>query len=741
MQDEEIQSKKSPKDKLLKKVRSRYKIMTEADRENRDDAMEDIKFVNVPGYQWDMNMKQERGDRPCYEFNKLRINGKKVINEIRANRPAGKVRGVEGNDVKTAEVFEGLIRNICNVSDMDTIVDYAAQYQVDGGMGAWRITTDYIPMTFDEQDIKIEPIHNPFCLYADPASKDLLKRDAMDWVLTEKIPKSQFKQRWPKAKVTPFESTEFDDEDDWMDDETIRICEYWYKEKAEKEIWQLSDGKVIDSEAEGSEYVDQTTIVKRRITEYYKIKMCIASGNEILEEADWAGSMFPFVIIYGEYVVIDGKIHWCGLHRYAKDAQRSYNVSRTSIDESIAMSPQAKFWATSGQAKGHTDQWSEAHRKNFPFLLYTPDPKAPGVPQKMGGADVPVALIQQTSLASSDIDATQGIFGDDRGERTHSQSGRAVLARAEQGRVSTFNFPDNIGKGIQRTWEILVDLIPKIYDTEKEVRILGADGAEDYVKINTMVQDKDTGEMIALNDLNTGRYDVTITIGPSFSTRRQEAAEMYSQMGNSNPQIWGIAGDLIMKSIDLPYADEIAERWKSILPPEIQQKMTEGKDIPPEAQAAMAQANQAMQQVQMMMQQAQEAAQVAKEEQFTADKDKAQVDTAIANLQTEQARFEADIAKELANIATKNAQLDQKAAQMNLNEFNQQKEQFFEQDKQLFTEQMAQSIQAINEMAQSFAHQAADALDEIRSRPKPRVKKVTAIRQQGQLIAVPEYED
>ena len=741
MQDEEIKDAKTPKEKLLKKVRSRYKIMTEADRENRQLAMDDIKFANVPGEQWEQNMLQERGERPCYEFNKLRINGKRVINEIRANRPSGKVRGVEGGDVKTAEVFEGLIRNICNVSDIDTIVDYAAQYQVDGGMGAWRITTDYAdPMAFD-QDIKIEPIHNPFCLYADPSSKDQLKRDAQDWILTEKISHDSFKSRWPKAEKISFENTEFDDDDDWEDDEHVRICEYWYKEEVDKEIWQLQDGKVVDSEAEGSEDIPPEMIVNKRTVKYPKIKMCIASGDAILEEGDWAGKMFPFVIIYGEYVVIDGKTYWWGLHRFSKDAQRSYNFSRTAIAETIAMAPQAKFWATASQAKGHLNEWAEAHRKNFPFLMYDPDPKVPGPPQRMGGADVPVALIQETQIASQEIDSTQGIFAEDRGQMGQSQSGRAIYARQQQGAITTFNFPDNVGKGILRTWEILIDLIPKVYDSERELRILGSDGAEDYVKVNTMVQDKDTGEMVALNDLNTGRYDTTITIGPSFTTKRQEASEIYMQLTQANPQIFGIAGDLIFKSMDLPYADEIGERLQAMLPPEIQQKMTEGKDIPPEVQAAMAQANQAMQQVQMMMQQAQEAAQVAKEEQFTADKDKAQVDTAIANLQTEQARFEADIAKELANIATKNAQLDQKAAQMNLNEFNQQKEQFFEQDKQLFTEQMAQSIQAINEMAQSFAHQAADALDEIRSRPKPRVKKVTAIRQQGQLIAVPEYED
>lgn len=745
MQEEETKPAKKDQNKadvkLIKLVRDRYKVMIEADRENREEAMEDIKFVSVPGYQWDDNMKQERGDRPCYEFNKLRINGKKVINEIRANRPSGKVRGVEGGDVKTAEVMEGIIRNICNSSDMDTIVDYAAQYQVDGGMGAWRITTDYAdPMAFN-QDIKIDVIHNPFCLYADPSSKDILKRDAQDWIYTERISKKSFEDKYPKAEKVSFESTQFDDDDDWGDDETVRIAEYWYKEQEEREIWQLKDGKVIDSDAKGSKDLDQALIKKRRKVNFDIIKSCIVSGDAVLERSDWAGRLFPFIIIYGEYIVIDGKTQWCGLHRYSKDAQRSYNVSRTSIDESIAMAPQAKFWATPKQSEGHTDSWAEAHRKNFPFRLYNPDPIAPGAPQRNPGADVPAALMQQTQLASGDIDATQGIFGDDRGQKTQAQSGVAVRQREQQGRIATFNFPDNIGKGILRTWEILVDLIPKIYDTEREMRILGTDGSEDYVKINSMVQDKETGEMTALNDLNRGRYDVNITVGPSFSSKRQEAAEMYTQMGSSNPQIWGIAGDLIMKSMDLPYADEIAERWKSILPPEVQQKMSEGKDIPPEAQAAMAQAQQAMQQVEMMMQQAQEAMQQAQSDKSEAEVDKAQVDTAIANLKTEQARFETKVAQEMAKIAQKESAFTQKTSQDTLNQFNEQKEEFFEADKQLFTEQMAQSVQSINEMAQAFAEQAAEVLQEIKPEAKRKLLRVVAKRKNGQLEAVPEYED
>ena len=156
----------SPKKSLLTRVRERHKVMTEGHEQTlRREAMEDMKFVNVPGYLWDENMKKKRGKRPCYEFNKLRITCKRIINDMRANRPAGKVRGVEDSDKDTADIYEGLIRNIWNNSDGDTVIDYAGEYQVSAGMGAWRITTKYVAEdVFDQCNKNSFEVHRWDCL-------------------------------------------------------------------------------------------------------------------------------------------------------------------------------------------------------------------------------------------------------------------------------------------------------------------------------------------------------------------------------------------------------------------------------------------------------------------------------------------------------------------------------------------------------------------------------------------------
>lgn len=727
---------------LLTRIRQDFKLAAEADQTNRRMALEDMKFINVPGCQWEENMKQERGSRPCYEFNKLRVTCKRIINDMRANRPQGKVRGVEDTDKDTAEIYEGLIRNIWNVSDGDTIIDYAAEYQVGSGMGAWRITTDYVAEDAFEQEIRVEEIANPFCLYADPAAKDLLKADARFWILTEKISKKAYEKKWPKASVVDWEASEFDDDDDWMGDEAVRICEYWWKEPYKKEIWQLDDGKVVDSESDEAQAILESTpeiIKQKRVAMCDKVMMCIASGDAILEgPTEWAGKHLPFVMIFGEYMIVDGKTYWFGVGRFAKDAQRSYNVSRTAITETIAQAPQAKWWSTPDQAKGHTAKWAEAHKKNFPFLLYNPDPKQPGTPQRMGGADVPIALIQESQIASEEIKSVTGIFDDDLGDSSRSQSGRAIYARQQQGQVATFNYQDNLAKGIRRTWEILIDLIPKIYDTERDLRVLGSDGADDYVKVNTFAYGQD-GNPIRVNDLAAGRYDVTVTVGPNFSTKRQEAAEIYQQLTQANPAIFGIAGDLIFRSMDLPYSEDIAERWKLMLPPPVQELLNKDKPVPPEVQMMMQQANQAMQQVQQMAMEVQQAAQEA-------EIDKAEVEKLIANLKTEEARFEAKVAKEMAKLTERDVSFQ-------LQTIAPEKERVIEEGRQQveaermalderLAQEMAQSVQSIQQMAAEFNQYAVQALESIRQEKdeRPKVVRVEAKREGGKLTAVPIYE-
>jgi hypothetical protein len=631
--------KKTDRD-LLVKVRKRAKIMFDVDSENRRLALADLKFLHVPGEQWDAITKRERStDRPMYESNKLRVTIKRLVNDMRANRPMGKVRATEDGDKPTANTLEGLIRNIWANSDGDTVIDYAAEYQVGAGMGAWRVTTKYADDEAFEQTIDIDPIRNPFTLYADPAAQDFLKRDAEDWFNTDKISKASYEKRWPKAEAVNFESdVEFDDNDDWDDGENVRIGEYWWKEPYDKVLALLKNGQTADLAELTPELIAQAGgIEKQRNVRCNKIMMCIASGNAILEgPTEWAGSMFPFVQIYGEYIIIEGKVHWFGITRFAKDDQRAFNFAWTSIVETIALAPQDKPWMTPKQIAGLETHLAEAHKKNFPFNLYNPDPAAPGPPVRQGGPNVPVALIQTIQIASDNIKGCTGVYDASLGAQGNETSGKAINARQRQGEIATFNYMDNMAKGIRRTWEILIDLVPKIYDTPRSIRILGVDGAEDYAKVNTI----DPNTQQTINDLSRGKYDVAVTVGPSFATLRQEAAEADGEIASRDPNVMMAAGDLVFKAMDLPYAEQSAERYQALLPPQIQQIIGKGKEMPPEVAAAMGQVQQAMQMVQEKGQLVTAAEQELKELQAQSNGDAASAKLAQANLRSEEIQLE-----------------------------------------------------------------------------------------------------
>lgn len=687
---------------LIERIRKRWPLMRDADEHNREAAKADMEFLYLKGKQYDENQRRERGDRPCYEFNELKGKCKRIINEMRANRPAGKVRAVEDGDVDTAEIQEGLLRNIWSVARGDHITDYAAGYQVGGGMGAWRVDLQYSSDTVFDQDIVPKPIMNPLCLWWDPAAKDQLKQDAEDWFYTERISKASYERRWPKAEVISLEDcAEHDSRDDWDKDDQVRIGEYWWRKPATKTLYLLQSGKTVD-EAPSGPVADP--VMREREVKCYEIWMCvIGGGNAILEKpTKWAGTKFPFIVVFGEYILIDGKVYWYGLTRDGKDAQQALNQATTSIVEGVEQQLHNQYWATTTQAEGNLKQWAEAHKENIPVLIYNHDKNTPGPPARSGTADVPVAQVQIAMMMADKLKSTTGVFDAALGATSNETSGRAITARQNQSEIANFHFQDNMSLGVDLCWHIMMDLIPHVYDGERSIRILGSDLAEKYVKINAV----DPVTKKVQHDVSAGKFDLTVSVGPSWSTRRQEAVEMYGELGRSNPALWQVAGDLLFKAMDLPYSQEIAERFVSLLPPQIQESMQEGKEVPPEVQQAMQQAAAAMQQVEQQAQLVQAAAAEAEKGKSEAEKAQLGVKSLLADLEVERAKFDANVEKQIAAITTKQAALTVAAAQLETKvsqvEHQQQKDEF-----EVESSQAALNIQ---NMASEFGKNASELM-------------------------------
>jgi hypothetical protein len=736
---------KSKETAALKKIHAealkRYKkcCNDHAEKENRRNYSEDMRFMFVPGAQWEKAEKDARGnDRTMYEFNEARVNGMSVINHMRANKPAAKIRGVEEGDKQLAEIRQGLYLNITNNSDFDSTKDYAASHQVGGGYAVWRVDTQYSADTAFDQDITIQSVINPLCVRCDPSDKTELKTKAKYWFVETKLDNEDFDELYPKADRVSFEVDEELDPNE--DEETTWVAEYWRKVPTVKNICLLSDGKTIDK-ATTPNLPEGVTVVKEKKLNTFKIESYIISGDAVLKgPMPFVGTEFPFVPVYGFYVVVEGKVFWCGLTRYEKDPQRALNWAMTSVYESIGDAPKAKYWATPTQAKGHAQQWAEANAKNLPVMLYNNDPEVPGPPPRVGGADVPVALIQAAGMARDALKASVGIFNASLGATSNETSGKAIRARQDEGMVATFNFGDNMAKAEKRTCEIINGMIPHIYDTERNIRILGQDGAEKYLKINA--RDPVTGEVI--NDMSAGKFDFTVTTGPSFATQRQEAAEFYTGLSQTDPTLMAVAGDLIIKSHDYPMADAIAERKKLMLPPQIQAAINKDKPIPPEAQAALMQAEQAMAMVQEQGQLVQQAQQEAQTDKAAAEKAKADVQIATANLKVQEANLAADVAKFQALVAKEQlamgSQDNEKNAQADRDQLSAEVQNALVSIQQQAAEYQAQAAQIMEQYAQAIGQMIANAPPPVVVSPK-KTKVARSKRVNGEIVTTIEETD
>jgi hypothetical protein len=552
-------------DKFMNEMRTRFELSIEADSENRVRSLDDVRFVSVQGEQWDEYQKRKRKTRPCYEFNRLRQHIRQVTGDQRQNRPQIKLRAVEQGDKETADIMQGLIRNIESISNADKAYDTAFEWAVTGGYGVWRLKTEYNTNDSFEQDIKIQEVTNPFSVYFDPSAQEFDRRDAQYAFVITRMGKDEFKQKYPNDELIDYTGANYDIQH-WIDDASVTLCEYWYKQYEDKNLLLLSNGNTVYEDEIPDRMVLEAngiTVLKERKVEVPKVKMALLTGEGVIEEANWAGRFIPIVPVYGDIVDIDGEFHYSGMVRFGKDAQRVYNYHRTTMIETIANAPKVPYLVTPEQIKGFEGLWKSANAENMPFLPYNPDPRAGGMPQRSGGVEIPQALITASQYDAEDIKAVTGQFDASMGAGGNETSGRAILARQREGDTATYSYIDNLSRAIRYTGEILVDLIPKIYDTERVVRILGIDGGEKWVEINKIQLDQMTGQQIVTNDITSGKYDVSVNVGASYNTQRQEASEALLEM-MGNPMLAPVVADLLAKNLDIPNSDELEKRLRKI---------------------------------------------------------------------------------------------------------------------------------------------------------------------------------
>nr|WP_255703324.1 portal protein [Lysobacter sp. GX 14042] len=559
-------------------IRKRFKACVDAEADLRAKAADDFKFAWVSGHQWDNHFGAKRGDRPKYEFNKLRQAIKQVINDNRQNTPAIKVRATEDGDTELASIRQGLIRNIESESKADEAYDWGALYAITAGFGAWRVVTEYVGDDAFDQDIRIRRIPSPLTsVWFDPSARELDRSDARFAFVVESVSRDEFRERWPNADCVDFEgSSEYGD---WFGQKEVRIAEYWSRKPVKREMLQLSDGRVVAAddwtETEGVE------VVNRRKVDTFQLTMEIVSGKETLEGPfDWPTPDIPIIPVWGDIVTVDGSDQWSGMVRPARDAQVLYNFERSNFAEVIATQPHAPFLYTPKQIEGFEREWAGLATDNAPGLPYNPDPQAESVaPRRQPPPQMSPGYMAALQLSSDDLKAVTGIYDASLGARSNETSGRAIMARKQEGDVANFDYADNIARAVRRTGEIVNRLIPEVYNGERQIRILGEDGAEKYVRINHLELDEAAGEwrsvtgrvvnedgsLVPVYDITQGKYDVTIATGPSYTTQRMETLDAMMQLAQSNGPMAMLAQYGMLKSMDTPGMEETLEAMRRVL--------------------------------------------------------------------------------------------------------------------------------------------------------------------------------
>ena len=659
------------KDSLATK-KDRYKVLEEYWTDNRKLALASMRFA--AGDQWPEAIKKSRvqDERPCLTVDKSGQYIRQVVNDSRQNRPAIKVRPIDDEgDIEVAEALQGLVRHIADRSNADDAYDWAIECAVKGGFGWIRVLTEYAHDNTFNQEISIERVPDALSVLMAPHQKPD-GSDAADCFVVTNIPKDEFKVRWPNAKETNWDDDGY--KEGWAEDNTVRVCEYFYKVEEKSLRHLLADGTVVSDDdyqraiAElGPEPVPPIQDTRELPTT--KVKWCRMTGAEILEESDWLGKHLPIVPCYGNESNINGKTLYTSLIHTAIDAMMLYNFSRSAYAERVALTPKAPWIAPAEAVDGHPE-WEDANRKNYSVLHYNAmDANGQPLPSptRQQAADIPEGFARDMSLSEHDIQAAMGMYNASLGEKSNEKSGKAIMARQREGDTATFHFQDNLNRCVRRVGVICVDLIPKVWDSRRTVRLIGESGDATDAMVDPnqdLPVTKQGGKSIY--NLGIGTYDVNISAGASYTTRRVEQAEAMMQMVQSAPEIMQIAGDLLIKSQDWPNADELADRFKLMLPPQIQQSLQKNDDASPEMQQAQQYVDQAMQQVEQAQQQMQQAGQQLQQEQQAVEAEKAQLESVKAQIDAAQHTLAADQKVMAAKYGEYSAKLEKQALQNQL---------------------------------------------------------------------------
>lgn len=635
---------------VVKQAREALELSYQFDKDNRKEAIEDLRFV--AGFQWSDSARQERQGRPLITINRSGQFIRQVSNPIRQNMPTIKVEPDGDDQSQMAEIANGMFRRIQYNSSASHVYANAVEHMVACGIGWWRIGTDYLNDDSFDQEILIKRVFNPLSVYPDPSSLEPDRSD-MNWcIVSELWPNEAFKRKWPGKNLVSVETPNNGSAQQaisWGSADTVRVAEFWRRKEKTKQVAQLSNGDIVDIDLlqkvapQYAEFI-KPHIVNARTVKGHTVEMMLVSGSDQLEETyECPCKWIPIVPVIGNEIPIEQGTYRHGLIRFQREPQQLHNYFMSVAAETLGQQPKAPYVVVAKTISKWKSLWDNSNRVPTPYLAYDPDPTLPngGEPKRIAPPPLPAGMIQMAQMLSDDMKATTGIYDAALGARSNETSGVAIGQRVQQGDQATFHYVDNLEHGLEHTGRIILDMMPKVYDNERTMRIKG-DGAarEQTITINKPIMQVE-GQTVMHNDMSEMSFkSVRVVLGQNFASRKQQTSQTLVGLLQAMPQIGAVAGDIIAKNLDIDQAEELAERLHTLLPPPIlQMEQAQENGAPPGQPPPPAQPSpeeQAMMQQQQAHEQAMQLEQQAG--QFKVQQEAAKAAQAQQAIQTEQAK-------------------------------------------------------------------------------------------------------
>lgn len=532
-----------------------------------------------PGAQWDDRDYAFRikRNKPCITTNHLKQFVNQVANDSRMNTPnIAVIPHAGGADIETAEIIQGIVKDIEYYSNADSAYDLAVTYAIKSSFGFIRVDHRYVDDNSFDQELCIKRVPFPLSVYLDPDSTEVDGSDARYGFVFEDISLEEFKERYgEEAEAISFLTSRDQYKTTSPEGETIRIAEYFELVDEKKKI-----------EAEGK---SREVIVKTKVMRY------VMSGAAVLEEGVFPGKYIPIVPVYGEESFLDGRKHYESLIRQAKDAARRINYWDSTEADLLMRAPKGMFLAPEGVTEEYAADYLDPEKAMVLRYKTTGSDGQPAQPpQYIPPPQIPAGIVSAKQQALEDLKSTMGLYNAFLGQRSNETSGVAINARKQEGDRAVFHFTDNLTKAINHVGTIIVYALPDVYDTPRIVKMVSKEGNNKDVGINGQRVEGQERDYV----MTEGIYNVRVVTGPNYATQRQQAAAFYEKILQTNLELMPVIGDLAFEHMDFPGAVQIANRLRKTMDPML---LEDGKTPDPALMAAQQQ-NQQLQQVMQQMQ-------------------------------------------------------------------------------------------------------------------------------------------